>query len=79
MSGKLEMKFSGLQPWADADVIETDYDNYAVLYSCTNLLGVYTYDLVWILMKHPWTIGSEPWIEIASRAKAVVRLSLIHI
>ena len=40
-------------------MIETDYDNYAVLYSCTNLLGVYTYDLVWLLMRNPW--GKKEW------------------
>ena len=61
VSGKLQMRFSGLQPWADADVIETDYSNYAIIYSCTNVLGVYTYDLVWILMRKPWEQNTSIW------------------
>jgi len=51
VSGRMQMRFSSLQPWADLSVIDTDYEDYAIMYSCTNILGIYTTDFVWILMR----------------------------
>ncbi len=45
------MRFSSYTPWADISVIDTDYKDYAIMYSCTNILGVFTTDVLWVLMR----------------------------
>ena len=32
-------------------VVETDYENYAMVFSCTSLLNVYHYEVAWILSR----------------------------
>lgn len=52
ISGQCYVKFSKFQPWGDYKVIETDYENYSIVYSCTNIAFVYQ-DMAWILARNP--------------------------
>ena len=39
-------------PWGNYDVVDTDYENYSVVYSCTNFLfGLYRSEYAWILTR----------------------------
>ena len=45
------VKFRWYIPAGDYRVLDTDYSNYAVIYSCTDLLGVAKIEHVWILSR----------------------------
>lgn len=44
------IKFFDLQPRADYQIFDTDYDKYAIVYSCTNLVFA-KYELIWIMSR----------------------------
>ena len=68
--GKLGVKFSEFQPsYANYDVIDTDYDSYALIYHChEGLLSGYT-ELAWILTREP-RIFQEQSSEFQQKVKA---------
>ena len=55
-----DLKFSELQPfWGNYDLLETDYDSYAIIYSCTNLLGgLYRTEYAFVLSREPVRLGT---------------------
>lgn len=55
------MRFSSFQPWTQIDLIETDYQQYAIMYSCTNYFGIYTKDFFWVLLRQSLEKGSFMW------------------
>ena len=38
---------------ANYNILYTDYDTYTIVYSCSNILGVASFDLLWILAREP--------------------------
>ena len=52
----LAVSFEGM-PELDNDpnyfVLDTDYDNYSIVYSCGNFAGLFTFDMLWILARKP--------------------------
>ena len=51
---RLQLRFSKFSPWGDYQVVKTDYDNFTIIYSCTNaLFDVVKYDLAWVLARKP--------------------------
>lgn len=41
-----------LQPWGDYQVLDTDYDSFASIYSCSSLFaGIYRLEFAWILTR----------------------------
>jgi apolipoprotein D and lipocalin family protein len=53
---KLKVRFPSKltsSPWAPYWVVETNYEDYAMVYSCSNILGVYRWEAAWILSRHP--------------------------
>jgi len=55
------MRFSSFQPWTQVDLISKDYNEYAIMYSCTNYFGIYTNEFFWVLTRRPWGTGSLFW------------------
>ncbi|KAL9929202.1 apolipoprotein D-like [Glossina fuscipes fuscipes] len=52
--GKLQVRFDGFAALAgpgDYWVLGTDYENYAVVYSCTDFLGIVNTKVIWILTR----------------------------
>ena len=44
------MRFSPYAPLGDYKVVSTDYENYSIVYSCTDVL-VGKFDLFWVLTR----------------------------
>jgi len=40
-------------PYGNYWVLDTDYDNYTFIYSCSGVLGITHYEFAWILSRHP--------------------------
>lgn len=72
VSGNINMRFTSFQPWVTVDVLDTDYDNYNILYSCTNILGIHTIDNLWIFMRKPNQIGSDAWNILSTKTKQII-------
>nr|KAF6477111.1 apolipoprotein D [Molossus molossus] len=51
---KLGVKFFWLMPSAPYWVLATDYENYALVYSCTTIVWLFHVDHVWILGRNPY-------------------------
>ena len=45
------VKFKWYMPDGDYRVLDTDYKNYAVVYSCTDIFGVAKVEMAWILSR----------------------------
>ena len=61
--GYLKVKFGPFIPAGDYKVVETDYDSYTVIYTCTGLGGFYNIEYVWIL-----TRDAQPSQEVLDKA-----------
>lgn len=49
--GELEVHFPGSAPKGDYWLIETDYDNYASVYSCFDVIGLVKFEFAWLLTR----------------------------
>ncbi|XP_061399518.1 apolipoprotein D-like, partial [Musca vetustissima] len=69
--GKLKVRFNNMPSFigaADYWVLDTDYDNYAVVYSCTDILGFVNAQVVWILTRQ-----RNPNPQYIERARSVIK------
>ena len=76
--GRLDLKFSELQPfWGNYDILETDYESYAFIYSCTNLLGgLYRTEYAFVLSRTPIVSGTPAYAQINERMSRVYKEKL---
>ena len=50
----LQVKFSPFQPgWFPYNVLETDYEFYAVIYACSDVAGQVKFENAWVLSREP--------------------------
>jgi hypothetical protein len=59
--GELEIKYEAFSPWESLKVLETDYSNYAIVYSCYSRFGAWKHDQMWVLTRQPAEQGSKLW------------------
>jgi len=50
IASNLQVRFSKWQPWGQYLVLDTDYDSFTVVYSCTNLL-VARMEFLWVMSR----------------------------
>ena len=62
-SGQLAVKFKGMPFSGDYNVLATDYGNYTLVYSCTNLLSLAAIEYTWILSRTP-TLAEDKIAEL---------------
>ena len=76
--GRLDLKFSELQPfWGNYDLLETDYTSYAIIYSCTNLLGgLYRTEYAFVLSREPILEGTPAYHEMNAKVQRVFSTNL---
>merc|ERR1711997_1300465 len=46
-------------PAGDYWVLDTDYDNYASIYACQSILGLFKIEFAWILVRDPSNVSEE--------------------
>jgi len=70
----LQVYFSRFQPvWGNYDILQTDYDNFSVIYSCQAYFsGLIRSEFAWILMRHPHLKGSPEFLDIEAKGKAIL-------
>merc|ERR1711942_70373 len=57
IASSLQVRFSKFQPWAQYWVLDTDYETFTVVYSCSNLL-IYRKEFLWIMSRER-TLSAE--------------------
>ena len=73
LDGRLDLKFSELQPfWGNYDLLETDYSSYAIIYSCTNLLGgLYRTEYAFVLTRDQILEGTQAYHDMNAKVQRV--------
>ena len=61
-TGQCYVRFSRFQPWGDYKVLETDYDNYSVVWSCSSF-WLFHVEYSWILARESG-YNYDPAIEL---------------
>jgi hypothetical protein len=61
MSGDLKVKLFDFIPAAPYQVLDTDYTNYSVVYSCSHIFGLFTNEFLWVYTRKPLEIGSSTY------------------
>ena len=71
MSGGLFVSFNGKKPDADTEpnynVLATDYENYTIVYDCTDFGSRLKSEVLWILTRDP-----VPSDEVLNEAKSII-------
>ena len=65
--GYLKVKFVRFQPAGDYKVLETDYENYTVVYTCIGVPHVFNIEYAWILTRE-----ANPSEEVMNKALSVL-------
>ena len=63
-------------PWGDYKVLETDNDNYTVVYTCMGLPGIYNIEYAWILTRDPYPSDAVMDKALAALASGVPKYDM---
>ena len=69
--GYLKVKFGRFIPAGDYKILETDYDNYTVVYGCSGIPNTYNIEYAWIL-----TRDANPSQAIVDKGLEVIRTKI---
>ena len=71
-SGQCRVKIGRAPFWGDYKILDTDYKNWAVVYSCTDVIpGVWKTEYAWILTRKPLVEGTEEFLRTYNKASQV--------
>ena len=74
-SGALKVKFDNFFiPEAPYNVINTDYNSFSLVYSCSLALGFKKYEFLWFLTRNPIETGTQQFKTWSTRAIAEIML-----
>ena len=75
--GWCRVAFSVFQPWGNYFVVDTDYTDYAIVYSCTGILAqTYCIELVWILTRTPYKQDTPEAKALQTKAYGIIKEKL---
>lgn len=73
VSGKCRLKFNFWAiPEGAYNVIDTDYNNYAIVYTCSKILGISKFEQMWVLSRTPKKIGSPEHNVLKNKVKSII-------
>lgn len=73
--GKLDVKYGAFAPWQDYQILETDYNGYAIVHSCQVHLGAWTREDTQLLVRYP----SEPGERLYKVQTELLKGALKHV
>ena len=69
--GALKVSFQSFLPAGNYNVLDTDYDNYAIVWSCDGIGPWWNFEYLWI-----FTRADSPSEEVVKNAKNSIRMLL---
>ena len=74
IDSRLQVKYNPFH-WANYDILDTDYKNYSVVYTCEDfgLQGIFKWEYAWIIMRRPHAKESEEFKNIEAKGKEVLQ------
>ena len=72
--GHCEVKFFWLSPYGSYDVLATDYESYAIVYSCsTYFANAYCLEWLWILSRDQYDTDSAEYVAFNTQMLAIIK------
>mmetsp|Transcript_14983 Transcript_14983/g.25496 ORF Transcript_14983/g.25496 Transcript_14983/m.25496 type:complete len:146 (-) Transcript_14983:95-532(-) len=60
----------------EVKLLDSDYDEYAVLYSCNRFFGLGRYEFIWILMRQRYEVDTISWNSVKETAITSIKSKL---
>ena len=71
---RFQVMFTPSAAWHNYDILDTNYDDYSIAYSCQELgFGILKFEYAWILMREPHCHDSVPFEEIEEKGIEVLK------
>jgi len=66
--GRCKLKFdSWFIPLAEYNVIDTDYDSYSIVYSCSKIASIYRIESFYVISRDTLEPGSKEWTDMNNK------------
>lgn len=65
--GRFRASFAGWLPSGNYEIIDTDYDDYSIVYSCSDMFGITQIELAWIMSRERKSLSRRQRSELYRR------------